>query len=476
MDRRSRAACGSLLALASSCAILGAPRHVGAVTSTTRIAPRPTGRLTVTTVDRDAGTTIPFRAVFLTASGRAAPPKVRDSEGELVLTLPRGKYRVVVFHGLEWTADEREIDIDGTEQHLTFGLRHVVDPSGWASTDLHVHARNSFDSLVTFESRERSLTALGVESAVASDHDAVSAPVAKGSLGWIGGVEITRKFGHLNAFPYTVAPPPKRLRKLQEITSFVREQAPEALLQVNHPRLRGMGLFTLLGITTDKESTLARLPREVKHLEVFNGHDTRVSTVRAMVDEWLRLWQAGRPLWATGGSDVHKTTKPTPGFPRTYVQCLPTPSRATCATPIWVRTMLAAGRAFVTSGPFVELTQDGRGPGSALVVKEGRALFHVKVQAAPFVSADELVVLVGGREITKRDLPKRKLTLDAAGTLDEARKAASLFDGDIEVPVAADAKTLVVLVRGCQSLRTLLPTLEMEPIAFSNPLVIGPTP
>lgn len=475
MDRRSRWAT-RLAALGVFCATLGATRHVSAVTSTTRIAPRPTGRLTVTALDRDVGTTIPFRAVFLTVSGRAAPPKVRDSEGELVMSLPRGKYRVVVFHGLEWTADEREIEVDGTEQRITFGLRHVVEPGGWASTDLHVHARASFDSLVTFEARERSLSALGIESAVASDHDAASAPVGKGALSWIGGVEITRKFGHLNAFPYTVAPPPKRLRKLQDIASWVHEQAPEAILQVNHPRLRGMGLFTLLGISPTKENTLARLPTEVRHLEVFNGHDTRGSTVRAVVDEWLRFWQAGRPLWATGGSDVHKTTKPTPGFPRTYVQCLPVPSRKTCATPLWVRTMLAGGRAFVTSGPFVEVMQDGRGPGSPLVVKEGRALFHVRVRAAPFVAADELIVLVGGREITKRDLPARKLQLDATGTLEEARKAAVAFDGEIEVPVAADAKTLVVLVRGRQSLRTLLPTLDMEPFAFSNPLVIGATP
>lgn len=457
-------------------AIFSAARHVGAVTSPPRTGPRPTGRLTVTALDRDVGSTIPFRAVFLSVGARAAPPKVRDSEGEFSILLPRGRYRVVVFHGLEWTADQREIEIDGTEQRLTFGLRHVVEPGGWSSTDLHVHARASFDSLVSFETRERSLSALGIESAVLSDHDAVGAPSPRATLGWIGGVEITRKFGHLNAYPYTVEPPPKQLRKLQEIVTFVREKAPHAILQVNHPRLRGMGLFTLLGITPRKESTLMRLPTQVHHLEVFNGHDTRAATVRAVVDEWLQLWQAGRPLWATGGSDVHKTTKPSPGLPRTYVECAPVPSRATCATPLWVRNMLAAGRAFVTSGPLVELTQGGRGPGSPLVVKDGRALFHVRVRAAPYVAADELLVLVGGREITRRELRRRQLSLDATGTLEEARQSAELFDGDIEVPVDVDAKTLVVLVRGRQNLRTLLPTVDMEPFAFSNPLVIGATP
>jgi hypothetical protein len=455
-------------------------RQAHGVTTTTRTAPRPAGKLLIRVLDRDGGKPIPFRTVVTRVGPRQTPPKIRDGggegDGELTLTLPRGRYRVVVFHGLEWTADAREIDVDGTEQRMTFGLRHVVDPGGWIGADLHVHARASFDSLVSFEARERSLSALGVEAAVASDHDAAGAPEAKGALGWVGGVEITRKFGHLNAFPYVAPVPPRSLRKLSEITAFVHARAPDAIVQVNHPRLRGMGLFTLLGVMTKPPDTLARIPSDVRHLEVFNGHDTRASTVRLVVDEWLSLWQLGRPFWATGGSDVHKTTRPSPGFPRTYVPCVPLPTRATCASPAWLRTMLATGQAFVTSGPFVEVQQDGRGPGGRLVTTNGRALIHVKVRAAPFVAVDEIVVLVGGKEITRRELPKRTLSLDANGTLDEIRRAAIVFDGDIEVPVAPDAKTLVVLVRGKQSLRTLLPTLDIEPFAFSNPLVVGATP
>lgn len=439
--------------------------------------PPPTGTVVITSRDPDADQVVPCRVVLQRLGRVKMPPKVRDSGGELSLTLPRGRYRVTVFHGLEWTAAEEEIEVVEGTLRVAVTLRHVVEPGFWIGADLHVHAKASFDSLMSYETRERSLTATGVEVAVASDHDVSSAPVSKGALGWIGGVEITRKYGHLNVFPYDIAPPPKRLRTLHEITDDIRARTPASIVQVNHPRLRGMGLFTLLHISPSRPDSLTALPRQVSHLEVFNGHDTRAKTTRANVDEWLALWEAGRPMWATGGSDAHKLSRPTPGFPRTYVPCLPVPDRSTCKTGIWLQTMLASGKAFVTSGPFIELAQDGAWPGGPLVVTDGRAKVQVRVRAAPFVAADELVVLVGGKEVLRRDLPPRALSLGgASGTLAEARKATVLFDGEIDVPVATGAKTLVVVVRGRQSLRTLLPTLDIEPFAFTNPLVVEPQP
>lgn len=456
---------------------MSAPRHAEA-------SPKPKatafGRVTVRTTDRDSGEKLPFRLMLQRVAKRAMKASVRDSDGanEIDLTLAHGRYRIVVFHGLEWTAAEREIVVDDTPQSVEVNLRHVIDPGLWIGTDLHVHARASFDSLVPYSKREDSLRAMGMEVAVASDHDTASQPAPKGDFSWIGGVEITRNFGHLNLYPFTAAPPPKRYRRLRDLVAEAVDRAPEAILQVNHPRLRGMGLFTILHIKRGVPPTPEQVPLAVRHLEVFNGRDRQASVVRASVDEWLTMWQAGRPFWATGGSDVHKTMRPSPGFPRTYVPCLPLPSRATCGTPLWVRTMLDQGRAFVTSGPFVEVRQNesGMGPGGALVVHEGKATIHVRVRAAPYVAADELVVLVGGKEIFRRDLPPKTLAYDSEGTLEQAQKAAIAFDDDVTVPVAPDAKTLVVLVRGKQTMRTLIPTLDMEPFAFTNPLIVGPGP
>jgi hypothetical protein len=472
MDRRSmhRVAmtlCGFALGF------LAAPRHLQAKSPAF-------GKVIVSTTDRDSGGKLPFRLVLQRVVQRPMKASVRDSDGanEMELTLAHGRYRIIVFHGLEWTAAEREIVIDDQPQTLAIGLRHVIEPGLWIGADLHTHARGSFDSLMPYTKREDSLTAMGVEVAVSSDHDTASQPVAKGPLAWIGGVEITRNFGHLNLYPFTAAPPPKRYRRLRDLVAEAVDRAPEAILQVNHPRLQGMGLFTILRIKRGVPPTPEQVPLAVRHLEVFNGRDRQASVVRASVDEWLTMWQAGRPFWATGGSDVHKSVRPSPGFPRTYVPCLPFPTRKTCGTPLWLRTMLDGGRAFVTSGPFVEVRQNesGMGPGGALVVHDGQATIRVRVRAAPYVSADELVVLVGGKEMLRRQLPTKALRYDSAGTLAEARKAAIAFDDDVTVPVATDAKTLVVLVRGKQSMRTLIPTLDMEPFAFTNPLIVGPGP
>jgi hypothetical protein len=467
MQRATMTLCGF------ACVFLGAARHADA---------RPTafGKVIVRTTDRDSGGKLPFRLVLQRVVQRPMKASVRDSDGtnDMELTLAHGRYRLVIFHGLEWTAAEREIVIDEHPQTLAIGLRHVVEPGPWIGADLHTHARGSFDSLMPYTKREDSLSAMGVEVAVSSDHDTASQPTSRGPLAWIGGVEITRNFGHLNLYPFTAAPPPKRYRRLRDLVAEAVDRAPEAILQVNHPRLRGMGLFTILRIKRGVPPTPDQVPLAVRHLEVFNGRDRQASVVRASVDEWLTMWQAGRPFWATGGSDVHKSVRPSPGFPRTYVPCLPLPTRATCGTPLWVRTMLDGGRAFVTSGPFVEVRQNesGQGPGGALAVKDGHATIHVRVRAAPYVAADELVVLVGGQEIARRELPPKTLRYDDAGTLEEAQKAAIAFDDELTVPVAPSAKTLVVLVRGKQSMQTLIPTLDMEPFAFTNPLIVGPGP
>jgi hypothetical protein len=474
-----------------------------------RVPLGPTGRLRVRVRDADTGEPLPARVVVHALAGAREPnfgPHFRagagsfvDVEGgEFVTPLPAGAYRLSATRGLAYTIDEARVAVGaGDFVEATLELRRAVETPGWVACDLHVHARPSFDSLVSVEDRLRTLAAAGVDFAVPSEHNHVGDYGAARELGlagrfaWVPGVEVTTtgpSVGHFNVYPwYDRTPPPHRHVHAHDVVRHVRERHPESLLQINHPRLtKFIGYFDVIGLDPGGPGSRAPIARGFDAIEVYNGFDLNApARVEAVLRDWLHLFEAGLPLWATASSDSHTVQYTAAGYPRTYVRVDgpgaggegdgAAASGGEGGPPETGRVIegLRRGRAVLTSGPFVDVSSDGRGPGERVAVRDGRARVRVRVLAAPWVDATGLDVLVGGKSVLRRDLPLRPTRTGPPGPSAEAERLEAVrFDEELEVPVAPDARTLVVVVRGERGVGDVLPYMNHQPLAITNPLVL----
>jgi hypothetical protein len=460
----------------------------------------PGGEVHVRVEDFDAGVPLTARLIVHGLAPTADPnfgpdyrasgagPLIDALHGDAEMPLPTGRYRVVATRGPEYTIDEQQVDVaPGSSQALRLSLRHVVDTPGWVGCDLHVHARPSFDAPVLPEDRVLSLVAAGINFAVPSEHNAVGnydtalrALELSHDLASVPGVEITTyrpSLGHFNVFPYSNSVvPPYRHTTLKQLFTKARENDPLRILQVNHPRLtRQLGYFDIVGLDTKTGRAERDWRDDFDSLEVYNGADgADRARVEVVLKDWLRLLMLGYRYVATGDSDSHRIQYQWAGYPRTYVS-LPREQAGDTGAPVDVAALIASlkeGHAFVTSGPIVEATVNGQGPGSTVFTPQPVARLHVVVRAAPWVDVSEVEVLLGVNTLARVSVPSHPtLTGSPAGDLAAASAAAVRFERDFDVPMSGSGQRfVVVVVRGNRSMDDVLPYMPIQPLAFTNPI------
>jgi hypothetical protein len=256
------------------------------------------------------------------------------------------------------------------------------------------------------------------------------------------------EFGHFNAFPRKTAPRYKHTN----VHALLRELRadPGSFVQINHPRLEDhIGYFALTGLSAERR-TLPELGFD--GVEVWNGYDlTRPERRAEVFDDWLMLLGRGKRLVATGGSDSHHLTAPHVGYPRTYVQVPRSQAHDTAR----VVAALKQGRAFVTSGPILEVDAQGKQPGDTLLLAphQHHVRVTVTVSAPSWMDVNQVDVYAGGERVLQAPLLRKG-----------ARGEVSL-----NVPVK-HAHTLVVATHGERDMRALLGRSGALPYAFSNPI------
>src|SRR5262249_11180333 len=142
--------------------------------------------------------------------------------------------------------------------------------------------------------RVASLVAEGIEFATPTEHNTVGSyasgvaalPTAAAStgLGWVPAVEVTtdharQPSGHFNVYPYPPDPaaenggPPPFQENPRQIFRAVRARNPDAIIQVNHPRMGDIGYFQRTRLDPSTNTTRSPLyDRGYDALEVFNGY------------------------------------------------------------------------------------------------------------------------------------------------------------------------------------------------------------
>lgn len=289
------------------------------------------------------------------------------ASGSVTLELPPGQYDVLVSRGPEYSIYPNTypaepgapVDLRTADATIATTLARVLDTPGWMSSDFHVHAVNSPDSIVDNETRALSFAADGVEVLVGTDHDVVTdyGPVIVRAglapfLASVIGEEISpMEFGHYNLFPLTLDAADhitggnvewatsEHSLALGQIFAAARLRGAKTV-HFNHPR-GALGGFTYLKVDTDTFATHADpaslrmapqpgatandtrlMSSDFNAFEVLNSAEDALdgtsNGTRARLNDWFTLLSRGVLAAATGVSDTHYRSLAT-GW-RTWVQ------------------------------------------------------------------------------------------------------------------------------------------------------------
>ncbi|HVJ94941.1 MAG TPA: CehA/McbA family metallohydrolase, partial [Labilithrix sp.] len=477
------------------------------------------GELYVKVTDGDTGQPLVARLIVKGIEGTIDPnfgpdyrasgagPLVDILEGEIKTPLPAGKYRVAVTKGIEWSIDSEIVEIvSGHTKSIELKPRHVVPTPGMVGCDLHVHARPSFDSPVTPEDRVLSLVSAGVDFAVPTEHNQVgdySAPLEVLRLGkqlaHVPGVEVTTfnpRFGHFGIFPYSPSSgiPPYRGTNVAAVIAAGRRGDPSRIVQVNHPRLpQSIGHFNIVNF--DPKSGRTQGVANFDTIEVYNGYElSRRELTERVMEDWFALLNAGRRMAATGSSDSHRIQYQWAGYPRTYAFVDPR-SAGDTGQPIDAREVVAAlkkGRGFVSSGPIIELELGEGGrmarPGDELP-RAGSLVGKLKVRAAPWIDVRSVEVIAGVPpspphpgspasaptvSLFKSAVVSRPLQMETEeGKLDEIQAKTIRFEADLSLEPPEKARWIIAIVRGERLMDDALPSMPIQPLAFTNPIYLA---
>ena len=408
---------------------------------------QPTGRLRVTTTDRASGTPVGSRMHLTAADGKFyAPPDaygrvnragdmVFHHSGTFELEIPVGPVRLTAVRGFEHSPVERTVEIREdrlTELELSFEAVADLAADGWFSGSTHVHMNyagnlnNSLENLLMMSEAE--------------DQDIVNNQIAN---------KDNRVLDHQFFRPGGGAHP---LSRPDRVLVVGQEYRPPFY---GHVFMFGMTDHLISPFTTGYEGTgiESLYPSNTDMLLKAKAQGATVGYVHSgysgdplegnlggakgfMVDaalaatdavEWSRpqngfpplyaVWNNGIPITVVGGedsiSDLHKYQ--VVGSLRTYVR---TPD-GRLSMEGWFEG-LRNGNAFVTSGPLVEMTLDGRIPGETVEVRSD-SLVTLRATITSVVPLERAELVFNGRVIENVEFTGDRRSLEFERAIKPAR-------------------------------------------------------
>ena len=336
----------------------------------------------------------------------------------LTIELPPGGYLITASRGPEYSLVSEIIEVvEETSTNLSFTLKKVVDSSGWISLDSHLHTLNS-DGQVTIEERIKSVIAEGIQVAIATDHNYITDyRPALNKLGLtnqlmvISGNEITHSgLIHYNSYPLNPQPNLPLMgaidatkNRVLELFAASRRQAPQGIIQVNHPRSGSIGYFNTHHLDPKNgEAVSEDFDFSFDVMEGMNGPFPRPNNAQAIKD-WLNFLNKGYYYPLVGSSDAHTIDRGEPGYSRTYVAYKGQPFPQLDLQKLLLN--LKKGHSFITNGPFLHFRVNEKAiPGDLITDKDGQVKIEVKIQRAPWVEVNKIVVIANGQKIRQSSL------------------------------------------------------------------------
>ncbi|MFT7579134.1 MAG: hypothetical protein ACI9MR_000796, partial [Myxococcota bacterium] len=410
--------------------------------------------------------------------GRDITERMFLTPGGWAAIVPPGTYRAVASRGYSYELDEETFDIVGGEtKTLAFELEKVVDTTGWAAGDFHIHATWSPDSNVSYDIRVRQAAANDVSLPVASEHVYVGnygPTVDRLELGaWVTAVEgqevTTFEYGHFNAFPFVFdallpgwgAVFEHGVEGVGLFDAMRAQSANDVVIQINHPRGGGFGAY-LSTVDFDRETGEVGEPERWSQdwdmIEVFNEECSRDGSNGETLLDWFSMNNLGFGKALSSGSDSHSVRTPI-GHPRSWVQIEHTEVRA---DPGAIVAPLLARKSFVSCGPFVRFeTTGGAGMGEvAMADADGEVGFSVIVEAPSWISVETVNLIRNGEVIQ---------TYAVEPPTADAIRPSLRFD-KVLVDTPIDDAWYVVEVQGSGTLEPV--KFDDAPYAMTNPIEV----
>jgi len=156
------------------------------------------------------------------------------------------------------------------------------------------------------------------------------------------------------------------------------------------------------------------------------------SLERSPARTWYRLLNTGINVPAVGGTDKMWNTQIVGGV-RTYVRV-----KGDFTYQSWIDGV-RAGRTFVSTGPMLTFSLDGKEIGDTIKLETGRKMpFHAEVNSRRPV--DRIEILVNGEIVAVKENPKKKmrLTIDGDMQFDESSWIAARAYSSETLPIQGD--------------------------------------
>jgi hypothetical protein len=398
---------------------------------------RPTGTLRLVVKDAASGKPTVARLSLREEKGRfhAPPGSLHRSlrgrshfycDGSAELTVPAGTYHLAGFRGPEYRVVAHKIVVKaGEAKEVTVEIERWADMAkdGWYSGELHIHANYGYGQWYNTPETMRQQCVgedLNVCNFVVANSDAdvvYDRPFFRGGtdplstprhiLYW--GQEFrSTSWGHMTL---------SGLEQLVEpiFTGFKGTtnpwDTPSNADIAERARWQKGSIVNYTHVSQAEDWTKTPYAAKAIPIDVALG---RIDTLdinnswQASVPLWYRLLNCGFRVPATAGTDVflNRINSNLPGGDRVYVHVEPGLTYKG-----WIEG-LKAGQSFVTSGPMLTFTVNGKGPGSTLVEAAAKAKVRVKASArSPFPLAKAELVH-NGKVIATAKLSDDKLRAD----------------------------------------------------------------
>ncbi len=439
------------------------------------------GTVTFSATDGADGSPIPARLTLVKDGQVVARAYGNAGEARAVAVAP-GSFTAYVSRGPEWSLGQAAISVPAggnvAVPASASTLTRVVGTAGFVAGDYHLHTVQSRDSGVPLAERALSLAGEGLEHVAATDHDratdyrpAIEALALEPFLSSLVGSEVSIVlYGHFNAYPMPDGSATSRAHDgtkvwfdaeedrhlgAAELLAKLRALPGDRILQMNHPR-SGAGKGYLAWIDYDPATGTADEPLATDFDTIEVNDEFEPVEGNAMLD-WFSIRKMGIPMTAVGVSDSHVVWDP--GYPRTLVE-VGTDDPSQVETSSFVEA-LRAGRAVVSSGPFVLTTagvgSERAGLGEMLDATGGGSVtVEVHVESPAWIPFDTIRLYENGTLVDTAEV--------------NPPLAGGRFVHDESFPVAPlEDAFYVVVVTGPGN---LYPISERGVFAYTNPVFV----
>jgi TolB protein len=377
----------------------------------------PTGRLNVRVVDKGTGAPLTARVSVQQKDGKYFAPvgalyrmlgNVEHfyAAGEADLTVPSGNYVVRVFRGIEYLEARLEVEVPAaSETAARVELTRWTDPParGWWGGESHIHANYGYGQWyntpatmrLQIEGEGLNLANMVVANSdtdgifdrefFRGEPDPVSSP--RHVLYWNEEFRATL-WGHMTLF---------NLKRLVEpiMTGFKDTTNPWDVPTnadiADHVHLQGGHVTYTHPATNPRDPFVTAYAARALPVDVALGKIDSLDingSYDGTVPLWHRLLNCGFRLPASAGTDVflNRLRSRLPGGDRAYVRL-----DGPFSYDAWVKG-LKAGRSFVTNGPMLEFTANGKFLGETIVLTaRGEVGLQAKAESAAPLSRMEVV-------------------------------------------------------------------------------------